>query len=51
MQKVAFWEMAGFPNVFACIDGTHIRLQAPSDNEAAYVNRKNYHSINVQVNR
>ena len=37
------------PNVIGCIDGTHIRIQAPSTNEHEYVNRKNVHSINVQV--
>ena len=37
------------PNVVGLIDGTHVRVQAPSLNEYAYVNRKNYHSINVQV--
>jgi hypothetical protein len=38
------------PGVFGCIDGTQIRIQAPSgDYEHEFVNRKNYHSINVQV--
>nr|CAH0110335.1 unnamed protein product [Daphnia galeata] len=31
------------------IDGTHIRIQRPILYEKAYVNRKNYHSINVQA--
>ena len=48
-QKVKFMRIAGFPNVIGCIDGTHIRIQAPSTNEHEYVNRKNVHSINVQV--
>ncbi|XP_015778386.1 PREDICTED: putative nuclease HARBI1 [Acropora digitifera] len=38
-----------FPGVVGCVDGTHIRLQRPSQNEADYVNRKGYHSINVQA--
>jgi hypothetical protein len=29
------------------IDGTHIRIRAPSADENVYVKRKNYHSINV----
>lgn len=37
-------------DVIACVDGTHIKIQAPSDHEADYINRKNYHSMNVQVN-
>ncbi|GFO21901.1 protein antagonist of like heterochromatin protein 1, partial [Plakobranchus ocellatus] len=45
-----FQEMAGFPNVFGCIDGTHIKIVAPPGNdEDVYVNRKNVHSINVQI--
>ena len=37
------------PGVFGCIDGTHIRISRPHEWEASYVNRKGYHSINVQV--
>jgi hypothetical protein len=38
------------PTTIGCIDGTHIRIQPPKDEEHAYVNRKGEHSINVQVN-
>ena len=48
-QKVKFYEKAGFPNVIGCIDGTQIRIQSPTENEHEYVNRKNFHSTNVQV--
>ncbi|XP_028419108.1 putative nuclease HARBI1 [Dendronephthya gigantea] len=41
--------MANFPGVIGCIDCTHIRIQAPHLNENYYVNRKRYHSINVQA--
>ena len=47
MEK--FYLMAGFPGVLGCIDGTHVKIIAPTDLEGMYVNRKNYHSINVQV--
>ena len=40
---------AGLPNVMGCLDGTQIPITAPADNEADYVNRKSFHSINVQV--
>ncbi|CAC5360910.1 HARBI1 [Mytilus coruscus] len=43
-----FYDIARFPCVIGAVDGTHIRIQAPSDNEYAFVNRKNFHSINVQ---
>ncbi len=48
-QKTAFMHIAGFPGVVGVIDGTHVRIIAPSEDEDAYVNRKRYHSINVQV--
>ena len=48
-QKVKFLRLAGFPNVVGCIDDTHVRIQSPTANEHEYVNRKNFHSINVQV--
>ena len=47
--KNGFYRMAGFPGVIGCIDGTHIRIQRPSDNEPAFINRKGYPSINVQA--
>ncbi|XP_052085077.1 putative nuclease HARBI1 [Mytilus californianus] len=44
-----FYDVAHFPGVVGTIDGTHVRIQAPSgDNEYAFVNRKGFHSINVQ---
>ena len=47
--KNEFYEMARFPCVIGCIDCTHIRIQGPHDNDNFYVNRKRYHSINVQA--
>ncbi|XP_056604835.1 putative nuclease HARBI1 [Triplophysa dalaica] len=47
--KEEFHMIAGFPNVIGCLDGTHIPIIAPSQNEADYVNRKSIHSINVQI--
>lgn len=44
-----FFQLDGFPGVVGAVDGTHVRIQAPSAHEAAYINRKNYHSINVQI--
>ena len=32
-----------------CIDGTHVRIQAPKEDEKSYLNRKNYHSTNVMA--
>ena len=47
--KCGFYRQSNFPHVLGCIDCTHVRIQAPSDDEPSYVNRKGYHSINVQA--
>ncbi len=44
-----FYDLAGFPRVVSCVDGTHIQFAPPSEREQDYLNRKGYHSINVQV--
>jgi|SRR6218665_298546 len=49
VTKTKFYQMGGFPNVIGCVDGTHVRILAPTENEHEYVNRKSFHSINVQV--
>lgn len=46
--KAAFDE-GGFPGVVGLIDGTHISIRAPMEEPEAYINRKKFHSINVQV--
>ena len=38
--KDEFYAMAGFPGLLGLIDGTHVRIQAPSENEPVFVNRK-----------
>ena len=47
--KQGFFEKGGFPGVIGCIDGTHVRIQGPSAHESDFVNRKGFHSINVQA--
>lgn len=49
-----FYEDFNFPGVVGCVDGTHVPIFTPKiideDNpEHIYVNRKGYHSINVQL--
>ena len=48
-QSETIFSVAHFPGVIGCIDCTHIRIQAPSVNEGEFVNRKGYHSINIQL--
>lgn len=47
-----FYQKFGFPGVVGCVDCTHVAIVAPNNidnNEHVYVNRKQYHSINVQL--
>ncbi|XP_063425421.1 putative nuclease HARBI1 [Mytilus trossulus] len=44
-----FYRLSGFPNVLGAIDGTHVRIQAPSEDESSFVKRKGVHSVNVQA--
>ena len=44
--KRGFYDKGGFPGVIGCVDGTHVRIQAPTANENDFVNRKGFHSIN-----
>lgn len=44
-----FKQIADFPCVVGAVDGTHVRIQAPSrDREPLYVDKKHQHSIAVQ---
>uniref|UniRef100_UPI003AB07963 putative nuclease HARBI1 n=1 Tax=Centroberyx gerrardi TaxID=166262 RepID=UPI003AB07963 len=48
--KEGFYDRAGFPRVIGAIDCTHIPISAHlGENEADYVNRKSFHSLNVQM--
>lgn len=38
-----------FPGVICAVDGTHIKIAAPRDHSDSYINRKGYHSIQLQV--
>ena len=44
-----FQQLCGFPNVIGAIDGTHIKIRAPVTDADSYINRKGFHSMNVQV--
>ena len=44
-----FEQVSCLPRVIGAIDGSHICIIAPSEDEYAYVNRKRYHSINIQA--
>ncbi|XP_055910032.1 putative nuclease HARBI1 [Eupeodes corollae] len=47
---VLFFNENGFPGVIGAVDCTHVRIQKPNiEIEACYLNRKGYHSKNVQL--
>ncbi|XP_055917651.1 putative nuclease HARBI1 [Eupeodes corollae] len=48
--KQRFFNETGFPGVIGAVDCTHVRIQKPNiEIEACYLNRKGYHSKNVQL--
>ena len=49
--KVDFYQNETWPSIVGLIDGTHIPLYTPfrPADEAVYVNRKGFHSLNVQI--
>ena len=48
--KDKFHDIAGFPGVIGAVDGTHIRISKPTNNEAELFRcRKGFYSLNVQV--
>lgn len=44
----AFQEKKDFPGIAGAIDSTHIQIKPPKEHPQTYVNRKGYHSINLQ---
>ena len=46
--KGNFFDIGGFPSTIAIIDSFYVPIIAPSHDEDNYVNRKGWHSINVQ---
>ncbi|XP_046611834.1 protein ANTAGONIST OF LIKE HETEROCHROMATIN PROTEIN 1-like isoform X4 [Neodiprion virginianus] len=44
-----FERASGFPKTIGAIDGTHIRINAPKQNPVDYINRKGFHSVQLQV--
>ena len=48
-NKLKFYKMGGFPSCILCVEGFHVMICTPHTDENAFVNRKGYHSINVQA--
>jgi hypothetical protein len=47
--QMEFMEKFGFPCVIGAIDGTHVAILQPVEDEYVYFNRKGFHSKNVQI--
>ncbi|KAJ8930648.1 hypothetical protein NQ314_016563 [Rhamnusium bicolor] len=47
--KISFMEKTRFPGTIAAIDCTHVAILKPRLEEHNYLNRKGYHSKNVQI--
>ena len=45
----SFYRLYGFPQCIGAIDGTHIPIKQPSENGSDFINRKDFHSLNVQA--
>lgn len=48
-NKMKFYDKCGIPGIIGAIDCTHIKILMPSEEEHSFLNRKGYHSINVQL--
>lgn len=49
--KLQFYEKFGIPGIVGCVDGTHVLMVGPQDDEHIYVDRLHNHSLNVQLVR
>lgn len=49
MEIMGRFAVRGFPGAIGAVDGCHIQISRPSENEHAYVNRKHVHAINLMA--
>lgn len=48
--KYGYYDKTGFPGVIGCVDGTHVRIISPPNEEKhIFLNRKGFYSLNVML--
>ena len=51
-HAVSYYERPnGKPGCVGAVDGTHVAIHPPHYNENGFLNRKQYHSLNVMVSK
>lgn len=45
----AIRQLYGFPGVIGAVDRTHVKIAVPKEHSDSYINRKGFHSIQLQV--
>ncbi|XP_055916167.1 putative nuclease HARBI1 [Eupeodes corollae] len=48
-SKEYYYRKFKLPGIVGCVDGTHIPILRPKENEHIYFNRKGFHSLNAMV--
>ena len=48
-NALKFFDIAEFPSVVACVDGTHVEFHPPREINAGYINRHHRKSLNIAV--
>lgn len=49
LNKELFMHQHKFPDVIGAIDCIHVAILKPAQEEHNFINRKGYHSLNVQI--
>nr|XP_022899862.1 putative nuclease HARBI1 [Onthophagus taurus] len=49
MESERYFRQNGFPMVIGAMDGSHIKIDKPSEDSDSYINRKGYYSIQMQA--
>lgn len=48
-SKAYFFQSCQIPGIIGCIDGTHVKLNKPSEDESLFLNSKGPFSVNAMI--